>query len=458
MGGFLNRNEWDSTCVEEQATNRTRTLSFAPRARIDPPVFTSARDEGSLRLAKAIDRGQALRLQLPGREPLDFSFRDFPLLADGYRTTLGQTDRLDAGLRVFEGRAIGAAGRLHTATLALADRSVAGVVRLADGEPVQLRRVAGEGFEALTTSPPNLSCERNPRTGVYRTMLLDGLAKPDWSQAEPAKLEPSPEYPALASSGINPVNGAPTLVLGSPASPPRYEASLKVATIIVALDKSATGLNAKNHLAGVTSRYLALLANVAAIYENQLGVRLLVQEMILTPDSNAYEDIPFDSNGGTLDQFADWVQRWRPEATYGQTASIRFGDGLSGGILGIAYQNALHTRNGVSVMQTGFGWALTSHEVGHIFGSGHSNGGVMNAQYSTKLRSFFTDIEGQEYTAAMQIYSQSSGRLDGPASMRNPGEMPFAQDNVAWGAPGEPIRCDVLANDQIGRASCRERV
>ncbi len=447
MGGFLNRNEWDSTCVEEQATNRTRTLSFAPRARIDPPVFTSARDEGSLRLAKAIDRGQALRLQLPGREPLDFSFRDFPLLADGYRTTLGQTDRLDAGLRVFEGRAIGAAGRLHTATLALADRSVAGVVRLADGEPVQLRRVAGEGFEALTTSPPNLSCERNPRTGVYRTMLLDGLAKPDWSQAEPAKLEPSPEYPALASSGINPVNGAPTLVLGSPASPPRYEASLKVATIIVALDKSATGLNAKNHLAGVTSRYLALLANVAAIYENQLGVRLLVQEMILTPDSNAYEDIPFDSNGGTLDQFADWVQRWRPEATYGQTASIRFGDGLSGGILGIAYQNALHTRNGVSVMQTGFGWALTSHEVGHIFGSGHSNGGVMNAQYSTKLRSFFTDIEGQEYTAAMQIYSQSSGRLDGPASMRNPGEMPFAQDNVAWGAPGEPIRCDVLAND-----------
>ncbi len=137
------------------------------------------------------------------------------------------------------------------------------------------------------------------RTG--RCRLSADLAKPDWSRAEPAKLEPAEEFPALASSGVNPVNGAPTLVLGSPASPPRYEASLKVATVIVALDKSATGLNAKNHLTEVTSQYLALMANVAAIYENQLGVRLLVQELILTPDSDDYEDIPFDSNGGTLD-------------------------------------------------------------------------------------------------------------------------------------------------------------
>ncbi|SVC68447.1 uncharacterized protein METZ01_LOCUS321301, partial [marine metagenome] len=89
-------------------------------------------DEDESALAEAIDGGQPLRLQLPGRDPLDFLFRDFPLLADGYRTTLGQADRLDADLRVFEGRAISADGQVLTATLALANRSVAGVVRLAN--------------------------------------------------------------------------------------------------------------------------------------------------------------------------------------------------------------------------------------------------------------------------------------------------------------------------------------
>ena len=123
------------------------------------------------------------------------------------------------------------------------------------------------------------------------------------------------------------------------------------------------------HLLEVTSQHLALRANVASIYENQRGIRLLVQELILTPDSDDYDDIPFDDNGGTLDDFADWTQRWRPESTYGQTVAIRFGDGLSGGILGIAFQNALHTRNGVGVLRTGFGWALTSHEMGHVWQS-----------------------------------------------------------------------------------------
>ena len=447
VGGFTSRDEWGSDQVE--IADRTRPSPDVIEKTSSPVRVgsTGYEDEGESRLAKAIDRGQSLRLQLPGREPLEFSFRDFPLLADDYRTTLGQADRLDAELRVFDGRAIGDDGKVYTATLALANRSVAGVVRLANGGQVQLRGADDGSFEALTGSPPELACVRDPRTGSYRTMSLGGLAKPNWSQAEPGKLEPSPEFPAMASSGVNPVNGAPTLVLGSPASPPRYEASLKVATVIVALDKSATGLNAKNHLTEVTSQYLALMANVAAIYENQLGVRLLVQELILTPDSDDYEDIPFDSNGGTLDMFADWSQRWRPEATYGQTASIRFGDGLSDGILGIAYQNALHTRNGVSVMRAGFGWALTSHEVGHILGSGHSMGGIMNSQYSTKLRSFFQDIEGQEFTAASQIYGRSSGRLAGPAAMRNPAEMPFAIDDVVWAAPGEQIHYDVLAND-----------
>jgi len=452
MGIFTNRDEWGSNYV---VTYPGQKLSQA-QVKVVKPLVKRQRDDSALLqaqlspLARAIDSGQPLRLQLPGREPLDFSFRYFPLLADGYRTTLGQSDRLNSGLRVFEGRAISGDGQVHTATLALANPSVAGVVRLANGGQVLLRSPDGGQFESLANPPGQVEpvCVRDPRTGAYRTMSLGGgMVQTGWSQSEPASFEPSPEFPMMASSGLDPVTGAPTLVLGGPANPPRYEASLKVATVIVVLDKSVTGLNTKNHLTEVTSQYLALMANVAAIYENQLGIRLLVQELILTPDSDDYDDIPFDDNGATLEKFADWIQRWRPEATYGQTVAIRFGDGLSDGTLGIAYQNALHTRNGVGVMKAGFGWALACHEMGHVFGSSHSIGGIMNAQYITEERSFLRDIEGQEFTAASQIYNRSSGRLAGPASMRNPSEMPFSVDDVAWAAPGEQIRYDVLAND-----------
>ena len=452
VGVFTNRDEWGLSYVatypvQELSQAQTKVAKPLVKRQQGHSVFVQ---EQLSPLAKAIDSGQPIRLQLPSRVPLDFSFRYFPLLADGYRTTLGQEGGLDTVVRVFEGRAIGDEGQLHTATLALANRSVAGVVRLADGGLVRLRGADGEQFESLANPPGQVEpvCVRDPRSGAYRTMSLGGgIAKSAWSQSEPASFEPSPEFPMMASSGLDPVTGAPTLVLGSPANPPRYEASLKVATVIVALDKSVTGLNTKNHLTEVTSQYLALMANVAAIYENQLGIRLLVQEMILTPDSDDYDDIPFDNNGGTLEKFADWTQRWRPEATYGQTVAIRFGDGLSDGTLGIAYQNGLHTRNGIGVMKAGFGWALTCHEMGHVFGSSHSLGGIMNSQYTTEERSFFKDIDGQEFTAASQIYNRSSGALAGPASMRNPGEMPFSVDDVAWAAPGEQIIYDVLAND-----------
>ena len=156
VSGFVNHGEWDLTNVvsppgQEEEVSRTQVPSL---------VFSMTKekreDEGESTLAQAIDGGQPLRLQLPGREPLDFLFRDFPLLADGYCTTLGKADRHDVRLRVFEGRAI-AAGQVHTATLALADRSAAAVVRLANGVQVQLRGVDGGLFEALTILHLDLS-------------------------------------------------------------------------------------------------------------------------------------------------------------------------------------------------------------------------------------------------------------------------------------------------------------
>jgi len=135
VGNFANRNEGDTASV---TTSPSQALGQA-QAKVVRPLAKRQQDESAPEqaepspLAAAIDRGQPLRLQLPGREPLDFSFRDYPLLADGYRTTLSQAGRLDANLRIYEGRAIDGDGRAHAATLALVNRSVAGVVRLANG-------------------------------------------------------------------------------------------------------------------------------------------------------------------------------------------------------------------------------------------------------------------------------------------------------------------------------------
>ncbi|MDP6891805.1 MAG: Ig-like domain-containing protein [Verrucomicrobiota bacterium] len=401
-------------------------------------------------LVKAIDKGQKLRLKLAGREPLDFAFRDFPLFTRDYKTSIGRTSLLDSKIRVFEGLAAGQIGEVHRASLVLVGDSLAGIITMADGSLVELRGTDRRSLLALNREigQTELICVSDPRNGQSHTMSFDSeIVLPDWSSASSVSIDPVDEFTMLASSGIDPVTGAQTLVLNAPANPPRYEASLKVATTIVVLDKSATGVNTKNNLTKITSQYLALMANVAAIYENQLGIRLLVQEMILTPDSSDYEDVPYDDNGETLKEFASWIQRWRPESTYGQSAAIRFGAGLSGGTLGIAYLNSIHTRNGVGVLRAGFGWALPSHEMGHMFGSDHSLGGVMNAQYNNSTRTFFKDIEGQQVTAAKQIHGQSSSRLSGPSIMRNPVEMPFANDDVVWCAMGEEIRCNILSND-----------
>ncbi|MEC7883006.1 MAG: Ig-like domain-containing protein [Verrucomicrobiota bacterium] len=412
--------------------------------------FQEATQKNTNGLLKAIESGQNLRLKLSGREPLDFAFRKFPVFTHNYKTALGKTALLEEQHDVFEAIAVDQVGEVYRGSFALVGTSIAGIIRMADGSSVELLGVDGQSLLALNreSNQNGLVCVSDPRNMEARTMSLDPtLVLSDWSQASSASLEPIDEQTTLASSGIDPVTGAETLVLNAPANPPQYEASLKVATVIVVLDKSATGANTKNNLTKVASQYLALMANVAAIYENQLGIRLLVQEMILTPNSSDYEDIPFDDNGGTLKEFASWVQRWRPESTYGQSVAIRFGAGLSGGTLGIAYLNSLHSRNAVGVLRAGFGWALPSHEMGHIFGSDHSLGGVMNAQYNNSTRSFFRDIEGQQITAVKQIHSRSSRLLNGPAIMRNPVEMPFANDDVMWCAMGEKVSHPLLSND-----------
>ena len=87
-----------------------------------------------------------------------------------YRTTLGQARRLEADLRAFEGRAVDALGQVHRASLALANRSLAGVVRMADGNTIELRGSEDGPVLALgqARGQAEFICVNDPRNGESR--------------------------------------------------------------------------------------------------------------------------------------------------------------------------------------------------------------------------------------------------------------------------------------------------
>ena len=104
-------------------------------------------------------------------------------------------------------------------------------------------------------------------------------------------------------------------------------------TVMIVLAKDATGANTTTNLASRTSTYLARMANIATIWENQLGLRLLVSELILTPDTDDFTDV-----GDTLSEFRSWGNANRPRSQFPRSIAARFGNnGFSGSTIGLAY-------------------------------------------------------------------------------------------------------------------------
>ena len=215
--------------------------------------------------------------------------------------------------------------------------------------------------------------------------------------------------------------------------------------MVFAADKEATGPMDDLNLASRASRYLAMISNSASVYENQLGIRLLVQELILIPDDNQFNDIPA---GNPLVDFKDWMLSHRPTQTYRWTLATRMGTGFTGVALGEGYVGALNSIFAVCTTRTGVKWDVMAHEMGHNLGSNHSAGGVMNASsLGGNTRDFFRDVTAGE-TSAKDIYDFARARLLGPAEMRHPEEMPFARNESVSTDINVPVRFPVLENDE----------
>ncbi|MEZ5303265.1 MAG: M12 family metallo-peptidase [Verrucomicrobiales bacterium] len=277
--------------------------------------------------------------------------------------------------------------------------------------------------------------------GAGAEFRLAGTAPP--VEPLPARLEVDAEWLALA--GGDPATGLVDKYVDPIPLPGAYSASLKDCPILLVADKAATGPGAGIGLAVAASRILASAANVAAVYEDQLGIRLIVQEIILHPaDDPLLPDIPWAQ--GHRD-FRDWLKAARPQAASGWLGAAKFGLGLGGGLLGAGYVDAAGRENAVCVMVPQANWYVLAHELGHVLGTRHSLGGLMDSQPNGMVsRTLFTEVTAGE-TAAKDIFDAAAATLPGSQPLRHPEEIPFAHADARATDPGVPVQFDPLAND-----------
>lgn len=411
--------------------------------------------EKRLRIMASMESGHPIALISDATPSFGWqiSFRPRTLFANGFRTSLGVSgDAMDVDTRSYEGRIIGEDGSLEagTATAVVMGNAIAMVIREDDGalHYVRTHPVTGElETRVQEAGELELACVRQNQSefAIETENGLPFASESLWANARSAQLQPlEANLDIAAFTGIDPVTGQLDKYVNRIPEAPQYAASLKDALLLLALDKSATGPNNSDSLASAASIYLATVSNVAAAYENQLGVRLLVSELIMTPDSKEFADLPATEN---LSDFRAWVSQNRRQSSYGWTLASKFGSGLRDRVLGVAYVSSLSTTNAVSMCDTAGIWDVLAHEMGHNFGSEHSSGGIMNASsLGGSVRTFFTDVQAGE-TSAEAIHRYAASRLAGTTLMRDPEQIPFASNDSVSTEINTPVLISPLTND-----------
>lgn len=235
----------------------------------------------------------------------------------------------------------------------------------------------------------------------------------------------------------------------------RYDASLRDMVILWVSSKAETGPT--SGLNGTAASYLALAGRVADVYERQLGIRYLLQELILLPSDSNEPDVANPALGSDdLKRLSAWLDSYRPQNVYhwGHATAWTHVAGETGGTVGIAYLDSYGNGHfSVSAQERAFGWRVHAHELGHNVGASHSVGGIMNPTLSGNSEDFYTQSMNGPYTAAKDIsnYMKNDplalGELYGPAALRDAEELPFANDDGISALGGNQVALLPLEND-----------
>lgn len=416
-------------------------------------------------LIDAIHRGERLTFRANGLADQEILLRPQRVLAEQFRVSLGGDDKgksgggfIDSGIRVFEGRSFSTIGNVPPArvTLVVVGAFLNMTIEAADGSQLHVSgNDPGDVEVALTVGSEEKDSvcriEGNVRAVMTSPMVAGGFEhSPDVESLVQnlTRGEITSEPAVLGLAGADPATGKLDRFVEPIPMAEQYALSLKDIQLLLVLDKSATGDDSPENLEMKASQAIARIANVATIYEHQLGLRLLLQELVLIPDTADYSDIPYRD---PLKGFRDWCHTNRRFSVYDWTCAMKEGAGLRGDdALGIANIGRVFQREAVSVVKPNAGYLVYAHELAHNLGTLHTNGGIMNAEVlANHRRNFFTDVIGKDgETAAKDIYSYLQARLGGAAArLRHPEEMPFANSDVVETGIGEPVAIRVMSND-----------
>lgn len=425
-----------------RAKNQNKILGFNPNPK-------EAFSPSLARLVASIDSGRPTRIVTStpvGRLDYQIAWRPVSVLADNFRYTLGDSFEARWGTRTYQGINLGGndTGNKEFYSLAIVQNSLFVNITHNDGSQTFIRSNSEGGYDSIHRPKDSYHyfCEKDSNSSLcFMRAMGHSHSKVSWEDAEVARVFVD-GLDVAEQGGFNPQNGKLEKYVQTIPAGDKYIRSLRPMLMLAVLDKRATNGSSEESLQTRTSEWLAMISNIASVYENQLGIRLLLQELVLTPTSNDFNDIP-----EPLDQFRAWCNQYRRQSIHGWSSAVKWGNGLSGSSLGVAYLRSIQGSSSVSIVRPNTGWPTVAHEMGHNLGSEHSEGGIMNSfANGDGGRNFFTDVQ-DGVTAAFAIYNHSRNRLPGEQLMRNPKEIPFAKNDRVETEVGIPVSIAVLEND-----------
>jgi len=454
---------------QETAIAESETIA-APETEITETVTGQFSPEMQ-RLVDGIYAGQPVRVRV-GAATHDYVFRPQSSITEaGFQISTGPDAVYPADFAVFEGRRLLPNGRLvETAKLAVVNDTVSMAYTTAEGDFLIERNEMGR-LEAIQLS----GTHEGAPVGAWACQEIDGIA----GVAEVPGNVPGPVIDDVditvggAGSATEPEVGSahvdhPYFRLG-----PQYDASLKDISILMVSGSTQTGSSA--NLSSRAASYFTYTAYAADVYERQLGLRLQLQELILIADDSGQSDVEYNDSvtpndpgilEDDLNAVTDWAHEHRPQADYGWGHVLAWTlvnadqSWTRGGAWISVYGDANWS---VSVNQRRFTWRIFIHELGHSVGANHTDGGVMNGAL-TYSEDFFTEsvVDGGGFTAAEQVHAYltltdnwfiyyRAKYIGGPATLRNPVEMPFGADDAVATAVDTPVTFKPLTNDETSR-------
>ncbi len=408
----------------------------------DRLIVEAAQDEAGW-LTDAVSRDGGFELKLDSFPAMSVVLRPSIILGESFQINLGTQQAIEQPNQLYQGYAIipSHRGTAWPLSFAVVGDHAHAQIMLPDGREILVAaEMATNEFRAWHVDPAHdLSCQ------IHHDVATMRMSREPHHVPKPLEVSITPRR--AAQGGFEPSNELVDKYVDPIPFSERYARSLKDLPLLVVLDKAATGSASQAHLESVASRWLASIANAASVYENQLGLRLRLQELILTPDSDDYIDI---ESRQVLRDFIDWLALRRNRNIFEWEAAIKVGDGLPSDVMGLAFVGSLGRSDGIGAIRDISGWATLAHELGHVVGADHTNGGIMHMRNNGGgNRSFFTDVsKASRLTAAKQIYDLASAQLEGVPLLRHATEMPFAKNDFRVIETNGALRFDPTQNDE----------